>query len=171
MVPLLTWPFLYPARIAPSSYLSALGVSKTWHNCGILSWQSILSAIWHCKLLKVHKPLEVIREVILHNPILQIEKQMHRGYPLICEMKGESLNLSGQTSDKNYTDLRNIIRTQGLWFWDLNSLRKITIAPKIHGFHKSPVLKPSVKCTKQSFYLTLMKREHVHSMISYLPRG
>lgn len=30
------------------------------------------------KSLKVLKPLEVIKEMIVHNPILQLEKQMQR---------------------------------------------------------------------------------------------
>ena len=79
---LLTWPFLYYpalARIVPSSVLSILTANKNLHISSGLSWQNILNMIWHFKSLKAVKSPEVIRKVILYNPILQIERQMQRG--------------------------------------------------------------------------------------------
>lgn len=87
LVMLLTWSFLYsPAlsRIVPSSSLIILTVNKTVCICSGLSWQSILNARWHFKSLKALKPPEVIREIILYNPIFTDRKADAKGlYPSV----------------------------------------------------------------------------------------
>ena len=59
--------------------LSILTANKNLHISSGLSWQNILNTVWHFKSLKAVKSPEVIRKVILHNPILQVERQMQRG--------------------------------------------------------------------------------------------
>ena len=86
--------------------LSILTANKNLHISSGLSWQNILNTVWHFKSLKAVKSPEVIRKVILHNPILQVERQMQRGCAHLWDERdvAEFFTPKILWADEHYTD-------------------------------------------------------------------